>query len=129
MGSDRGDGSAAPVPPVSPAIKSDPSPERRSDAQVLFSFSSSAVIEVTSRDFHSAGLEAAEEGDGAEIEIETVFRQKLAGLRRLPRWDRPHALRAARDCRLAALRALREKRASDRHARHARRRLLAPAPG
>ena len=129
MGSDRGDGSATPVPPVSLAIKSEPPAGRPSDPPVRFSFSSAAVTEVTRQDFHSAGLEAAEEGDGAEIEIETVFRQKLAGLRRLPRRDRPHVLTAAREWRQAALRALKEKRAIDRHERYQRRRLLAPAPG
>lgn len=55
---------------------------------------------------------------GAEAEIEAMFRAKLMGLRRLPRYERPAALRAAWEWRQAALRALREKRARDRHGRY-----------
>jgi len=71
---------------------------------------------------------AVDEGDGAEIEIETTFRRKLAGLRRLSRRERLQALLAAREWRSFALSALREKRLIDRHARYMQRRHSADRP-
>jgi hypothetical protein len=73
-------------------------------------------------------FDADEEGGAEEIEIDKMYRRKLAGLRHLPRLDRPHARRAAREWRLAALKALHEKRAAERHARRLLRRLQSPAP-
>jgi hypothetical protein len=55
-----------------------------------------------------------------------MFKFKLIGLRRLPRYQRPLALRAAREWRLLALKALREKRARDRHANYSLWRLARP---
>lgn len=72
--------------------------------------------------------ENAGEFEAAEREIEADFRRRIAGLRRMPRRDRPHALRTAREQRQLALLALHERRARDRHARFLRRRLLKPAP-
>lgn len=57
--------------------------------------------------------------EGAEGEIEKIFRRKIAGLRRLPRRERPAAVQAAKDTRMLALKALREKRARERAAQHA----------
>jgi hypothetical protein len=70
----------------------------------------------------------AGEFEAAEREIEADFRRRIAGLRRMPRRDRPYALRAAREQRQLALIALHERRACDRHARFLRRRLLKPVP-
>jgi len=71
-----------------------------------------------------AGLLLAEadavEGEAEELEIETTFRRKLAGLRRLRKSERPHALRAAREWRQSALRELRERRARERQANRIR---------
>jgi hypothetical protein len=69
------------------------------------------------------------EGDeAAECQIEATFKARVKGLRRLPRYQRPLALRAAREWRMQALRALREKRERDRHARYVQWRSQLPAP-
>jgi hypothetical protein len=65
-----------------------------------------------------------DEGDAAEIEIETIFKRKIAAARLLPRRERALARREARDWRRIALKALREKRATERHARYMRWRLM-----
>ena len=75
-----------------------------------------------------AGLDAVEEDGAAEAEIEAMFKRRLMGLRRLPRYQRAGALRAAREWRMLALKTLRERRATDRHARHMLWRLSLPAP-
>jgi hypothetical protein len=54
--------------------------------------------------------EPCDEDKDAEFGIELLFRQKLAGLRHLPRDQRLQALRAARQWRSLALKLLREKR-------------------
>jgi hypothetical protein len=64
-----------------------------------------------------------DEGDAAEIEIETIFKRRIAGARLLPRHERAPARRAAREWRRIALKALREKRMRERHARHMLRQL------
>jgi hypothetical protein len=65
----------------------------------------------------------------AEAEIGFMFRQKLAGLRRLPKRDRIHALRAAKVWRAQALKALKEKSATARQFQYAqRRRARMPEP-
>jgi hypothetical protein len=69
------------------------------------------------------------EGEAEELEIETTFRRKLSGLRRLPKSERPSALKAARDWRQSALNALREKHARERHANHLLRNLQILTPG
>jgi hypothetical protein len=66
------------------------------------------------------------EGEGEEIEIDTIYRRKLAGLRRLPKRERPHARKAAKDWRTQALKALREKNAIERRARLRLQQLLKP---
>jgi hypothetical protein len=69
-----------------------------------------------------------DEGDAAEIEIENIFKRKIAGARLLPRRERAFARREARDWRRFALKALREKRATERHARYMRWRLMCARP-
>ena len=69
-----------------------------------------------------------EEGDAAEIEIENIFRRKIAGARLLPRRERAQARREAREWRRLALKALREKRAAERYARYMRWRLMRARP-
>jgi hypothetical protein len=66
--------------------------------------------------------------EGAQADIDAVFRRKLAAIRRLPKGDRPFARRAAMDERAAALLALRQKREIERRYRRFLRLLLAPAP-
>jgi len=66
----------------------------------------------------SAGLEPDEDSNGADAEIEAIFRRKIVGLRRLPRRQRAQALREAREWLAFALQALREKKATARHARY-----------
>jgi hypothetical protein len=63
-------------------------------------------------------FEIAEEDDAANIDIDTIFKRKLMGLRLLPRRERAQAYRAAEEWRRAALKALRKKRLSERHARY-----------
>jgi hypothetical protein len=67
--------------------------------------------------------EPLDEGDAAEIEIETIYQRKIAGARMLPRRERALARRVAREWRRFALRALRERRLSERHARRTLRQL------
>ena len=62
--------------------------------------------------------EPTDDAEAAEAEIEALFKCRLMGLRRMPRYQRALALRAARDWRQLALKALREKRERERHARY-----------
>jgi hypothetical protein len=61
------------------------------------------------------------------MEIEHMYLRRLMGLRRLPKYERPAALRAARNWRRLAMRALRERQAAERHARRLARRSRAKA--
>lgn len=63
-----------------------------------------------------------DEFSGAAIAIEREFRARVADIRKLPRRDRPGALRAAVDSRREALKALAEKRLAARRAQIADRR-------
>jgi hypothetical protein len=128
MGSDRGIGPAPPRSPDYVARKIERSSEEPSDFCVRSSFNSRAVLEVTRRTVRLPELEPVADDDAAATEINDLFRRRLTGLRRLPRHDRSHALRAAREWRRLALKALREKRAAERHARHRLRQLQTTAP-
>ena len=128
MGNDRGVRLADAGPPDYLALKNDRPPEMRSAAIIRSRFCAAVSIEVTGRRLPTLELDACEEGNAEEIEIEAVFRRMISGLRRMPKRDRPSALRNAREWRQFALKALREKRANARHANHMRRRLMAPAP-
>jgi hypothetical protein len=85
-------------------------------------------IEPATRGSPFVGFELVEEHEAAEAEIEAMFKRRLMGLRRLPRYQRAGALRAAREWRQVALKALRETRATERHARFMQWRLGLPAP-
>jgi hypothetical protein len=61
---------------------------------------------------------AEEDDDGAEAALRTLFRQKIADLRRLPRHQRAAALWAAKMWLAIELKALREKRARERQGRY-----------
>jgi hypothetical protein len=65
---------------------------------------------------------------GIELEIDRLYRTKLAAVRHMPRRERIHAVRAARLWRSYALLALREQRDRERRARHAERRMRMPEP-
>jgi hypothetical protein len=73
---------------------------------------------------YSLGFEP-EEDDCVLAEIEATVRRMLSGLRRMRRYERAAAFRAARDWRLTAIKEWREKRARERHARQTLRRLQA----
>jgi hypothetical protein len=105
-----------PATPASPATSAN-EPERPIQVSVPPSISAAAV-EVTRSGSDGAGFEPVEEDAGAETEIEAAFGAKLMDLRRLPRSQRPLALRAAREWRQSALKGLREKRARDRQVQH-----------
>lgn len=124
MGNRRGTGPATSVSPVSLANKIDEMPESRAPLHPRLHLVKTAT-EVT-RASPRLDLSAAIVDEGAETEIDSVFRRAIAGLRRLPRRERPHALRAARDARTLALKALREKRARERDADRIRRTVLTP---
>jgi hypothetical protein len=128
-GNDRGTGPATLVSPEFPAIKSDEQPERHSDAFVRSAPTAITTPEPTKDPLPPSGEEEIEEGAGMERDIEDEFRRRLAGLRRLPRAARPHALQLAREWRQLALNGLRDKRAGARHARRALRRLRTLALG
>ncbi|MGD0188117.1 MAG: hypothetical protein ABSC25_23100 [Roseiarcus sp.] len=125
---DRGVLPATLVPPASFATTKEDTDDRDAETIVLPRCFRAAAREVA-RDvpdlptFEASGIEA-----GAEFDIEDAFRRALSGLRYLPRRDRPHALRRAREERAARLRALRERRAVERHARWLLRKLLSREP-
>ena len=99
----------------------------RKTVVILSKFGSAATNEVTRRAVRPIEFdELNDETSGAELEIATLYRRKLAGLRYLPRSERPHARRAVREWYRLALRAIREKRATERHARRKLRQLLTP---
>jgi hypothetical protein len=84
----------------------------------------SATLEIARSTARLPELEPLEEDEGAVREIKELFGRRIAALRRLPRHQRAHALRAAREWRRQALKALKEKRAVERCARHLHRRQL-----
>jgi hypothetical protein len=69
-----------------------------------------------------------EDDDAARTEIEATFKARLKALRRLPRYQRALALRAAREWRMVAIAELREKRMRKRAARATQRRQQQPPP-
>jgi len=88
-------------------------------------FGSTATNDVTRRVARAVDFDEFEdETAGAELEIATLYRRKLAGLRYLPRNERPLARRAVREWYRSALRAIREKRATERHAMRTLRQLF-----
>jgi len=118
-GNNRG---TRPATPASPDYLAN-TIEDRADRQHFFAgrrFGAAVLNEVLRRVTASPEPEVVE-GDAEEIEIETVFRRKLAGLRQLPKRERSTARKAARDWRTQALKALREKRANSRCADRLRR--------
>jgi len=117
------------VSPDYTASKSIQSPGGEYGAVDRQRFSQLAAIEITGRSLAAPEIEPFDEYAGEEIEIETRFRRKLAGLRRLPRQERPHALRAAREARQLDLKTLREKRAAERDRRYRLRQLQKVALG
>lgn len=127
-GSDRGKRPAALLSPDYLAKEKTERPTDQPLPSVGRKFGANVLSELTERT-RSLREPDAVEGEAEEIEIETVFRRKIAGLRRLPKRERPSARKAARDWRIRALKALREQRARDRQARHILRQLLTPAPG
>jgi hypothetical protein len=82
---------------------------------------SATEIELPHRAVSSVELDG--EDDGADVDVDTIFKRKLMGLRLLPRRERAQAYRAAKAWRRAALKALREKRQCERHARYMLRQL------
>lgn len=120
--SDHGVGLAAPRSPAFLASTSERSLNRPPIGCARSPWHSAAALETTRR-ARLPDLEPFDEDEGAVREINQLFRRRLAGLRRLPRDQKAHALRAAREWRRQALRALKERRAADRHARHTLRQL------
>jgi hypothetical protein len=124
-GTKRGDRLATPLPPVQRPAKTI---EDQTDRQHLYQsrrFEAALLNEIVRRQAASSESDMVE-GEAEEIEIDTIYRRKLAGLRRLPKRERSHARKAARDWRTQALKALREKNATERHARRKLRLLLKP---
>ena len=128
MGSDRGIGLAALRSPEEKASTSERTLDRAPIGCALSAWHSAAALGTKHRAAHSPDLELLEADEGAVLEINQLFRRRLAGLRRLPRHQKADALRAAREWRRQALRAIKDRRAAERHARHLLRQLLKPAP-
>jgi hypothetical protein len=128
MGIDRGIGLAALRSPADQASTSERSLDKPAIGHARSAWHSAAALETTRHAARLPELEPLEEDEGAVLEINQLFRRRLAGLRRLPRHQRADALRAARDWRRQSLRALKERRAAERRARHLLRQLLKPAP-
>jgi hypothetical protein len=72
-----------------------------------------AASEFALRDIASVDSGPAEEADSPETEIQTIFRLKIAGLRRLPCRERAQAFRAALEWLWFAMSALRESAATN----------------
>jgi hypothetical protein len=124
-GTSQGTRSAAtPVSPASSAIKmKQPDKIEVPDKEKAKPPSSINVAREASSDRSDAplagGMDPIDDHIAEAIEIERMFHLKIMGLRRLPRYQRAGALRAAREERQLALNALKEKRLRERHARHA----------
>ena len=110
------------------ASKTEESSDERAIDCARSAWHSAAALEITRRATHMLDLEPLDEDEGAVLEINQLFRRRLAGLRCLPRHEKADALRAAREWRRQALRAVKERRAAERHARHLLRQSLKPAP-
>jgi hypothetical protein len=119
-GNNRGIRPATPVSPDYPAKTI----EDQADRQNFYvgRFQAAVLNEVVRRQAAPPEPDMVE-GEAEAIEIDTIYHRKLAGLRRLPKRERPHARKAAIDWRIQALKALREKHAIERHARRAFRKL------
>ena len=103
MENDHGTGPATPESPATSASERD----RQTRFSLRDAFGSPFIP-----------LEPTDGDEAAESEIEALFKCRLMGLRRMPRYQRPLALRAAREWRQLALKALREKRERERRARY-----------
>jgi hypothetical protein len=117
MESDRGAEPATLAPPVSLAkkiIEKTSGPASSVSRLIAFDY---AETEVTRGQAPSLILPDDECDAGAMAAIDTTFQQKLAGIRRLPKHERPYARRAAKDERASALRALRDRRSATRQFR------------
>jgi hypothetical protein len=122
VGTKRGDRLATSLPPDYSAETI----EDQADGQHLYvswKFQAAALCEVTLPETDLPEPDIIT-GEAERIEIETLYGRKIAGLRQLPKRERSHARKAAKEWRTQALKALQEKRAVDRHARRAFRRLL-----
>jgi len=76
------------------------------------------AAELTGRDLLPAELMSVEEEGCPEFEIMKIFRQKIAGLRKLPRHQRAQEIRATLEWLWSTMKGLREKRLYARHRRH-----------
>jgi hypothetical protein len=104
------------LPPAYPAKENDRQNDDRA-VPVLKKFISAAQDEVTRRGMHAFEIDMCDSGtSGADVDIANTYLRKLAGLRYLPKRERPNARRAAREWYIAALKALQEKRTVERRA-------------
>jgi hypothetical protein len=115
---DRGTGPATLVSPAPSAQENDRAIEYR---PLVESKRGATETDVPRRAMPS--IEPVDEDDAADVDIDTIFKRKLMGLRLLPRRERAQAYRAAKEWRRAALKALREKRLNECHARYMLRQL------
>jgi hypothetical protein len=114
MENDRGTGPATPRSPARPASEKEEPIGYRLPVPLF----RPAENEPTRRGSPFIPLESIEDDDSERVEIEATFKYRLIGLRRLPRYQRALALRAAREWRQIALKELRERRARERNARY-----------
>jgi hypothetical protein len=120
---DRGTGPATSVSPAPSAHENDKAIEYRSLVESKLSATESELQLLP-----MPSIELVDEDDAADVDIDTIFKRKLMGLRLLPRRERAQAYRAAKEWRRAALKALGEKRRCDRHARYMLRQLTRIRP-
>jgi hypothetical protein len=127
--------------------ESDPGTGPATSASPSSSAHESGAVDEPRRPFHPEITDDADEGSSgngvsgplsdeddseAVAAIYKIFRQKLSGLRRLPRGQRQAAFRAARNWLAIAMGDVREKRSYRRHALYMlrkQRRLQNPSPG
>jgi hypothetical protein len=114
------DAGTGPATPVSPALSAHENQEVNEDQPFMAFKFRAATTELTRREFLPADLILVEEADSPDpdFEIMKIFRQKIAGLRRLPKRQRAQARRAALEWLWSNMKALRDKRTYARHRRH-----------
>jgi hypothetical protein len=120
---DRGTGPATLASPAPSAHENDKAIEYRPLVE-----SKRSATETDVQRGAMPSIELVDEDDAADVDIDTIFKRKLMGLRLLPRRERAQAYRAAKEWRRAALKALREKRLIERQARYMLRQLTRIRP-
>jgi hypothetical protein len=119
------DTGTGPATPVSPALSAHQNQKEEDQPTAVIKFRP-AASDLARRDIFPVDPIPGEEEDNPEFEVMKMFKQKMAGLRRLPKHQRAQAIRAALEWLWSTMAGLREKRAYARHQRHMQRLRMRP---